>query len=603
MAKRRVSTEHEAFPTIETDLPMWRIYRPYFAGRGGSVIMLAVTSFVAGVAESGMLVLLANIALTVGTRHTKGPGLSANIGPLRLSSIPVGWSFAACLGLAIVRLLFQLWSAHLSAALTADLTREARAGTFGDYSHASWAEQSRRDENGIQDLLLRHVNRATTAVGTLAQGISIACTLLALLASAFVVDPISASLLVVAGGLLFFTIRPLTGKAKRLNRKQMNAGLDYGNRSLEAIGASLEIRTFGVNGEVSRRLAEATEKEVKPTYRALVLRQVVSSLYQMVTILLLLGGLYAVYALVDRPLAALGAIVVILVRALNQSAGLQSTYHSMGETAPFAQRLLVERQKLRDSTPEPGAVTIENPSQLVFQDVSYSYVPGRLALEKVSFEIAHGEAIGIIGPSGSGKSTLIQLLLRLRAPDTGHYLLDGIEADQIDDEAWFSQIAFVPQDSRVINDTIEQNIRFYRNGVTMDDIVDAAKRAHIHDEILEMPDGYDTPLGVRGGALSGGQRQRISIARALVRRPSILVLDEPTSALDMRSEALVHETFTTLKGSVTLFAIAHRLSTLNTCDRIMVMGDGRLQAFGDRAMLERESAFYRDALELSQIRS
>ena len=130
----------------------------------------------------------------------------------------------------------------------------------------------------------------------------------------------------------------------------------------------------------------------------------------------------------------------------------------------------------------------------------------------------------------------------------------------------------------------------------------AATRAHIHEEIVAMPDGYETVLGARGGALSGGQRQRLNIARALVRQPGILVLDEPTSALDMRSESLVHETFTRLRGEVTIFVIAHRLSTLNTCDRIMVMGDGRLQAFGSRDALERDSAFYRDAIQLSQVR-
>jgi len=110
-------------------------------------------------------------------------------------------------------------------------------------------------------------------------------------------------------------------------------------------------------------------------------------------------------------------------------------------------------------------------------------------------------------------------------------------------------------------------------------------------------------LGARGGALSGGQRQRMSIARALLKRPSILVLDEPTSALDMRSEALVHETFTRLKGDVTIFVIAHRLSTLNSCDRIIVMQDGRIQAFGAREEIRRNSEFYRDALALSEIRT
>ncbi|MFN7149503.1 MAG: ATP-binding cassette domain-containing protein, partial [Microthrixaceae bacterium] len=238
-----------------------------------------------------------------------------------------------------------------------------------------------------------------------------------------------------------------------------------------------------------------------------------------------------------------------------------------------------------------------------FQDVSYSY-DGRVdALSGVSFDVAVGEAVGLIGPSGSGKSTLIQMLLRLRHPATGTYLVDGVDVAEIDEDSWFSQIAFVPQDSRVFDDTIAENIRFFRDGVSRADIEAAARRAHVHDEIVAMPDGYDTVLGSRGGSLSGGQRQRVAIARALVTDPSMLVLDEPTSALDMRSESLVHETLSELKGSVTLFVIAHRLSTLNTCDRIMVMGDGRLQAFGDRSALEADNDFYREALRLSAIRS
>ncbi|QXC60267.1 ABC transporter ATP-binding protein/permease [Aquihabitans sp. G128] len=221
----------------------------------------------------------------------------------------------------------------------------------------------------------------------------------------------------------------------------------------------------------------------------------------------------------------------------------------------------------------------------------------------MSFTIAPGEAIGIIGPSGSGKSTLIQLILRLREPSSGRYLVDGIEAGELEDDAWFREVAFVPQDCRVISASIRDNIRFFRPHLTDDEVVEAAKRAHVHEEIVAMPEGYDTVLSSRGGGLSGGQRQRVALARALATTPSILVLDEPTSALDMRSEALVHETLTKLQGSVTLLVIAHRLSTLKTCDRIMVFGAGELQAFGDRATLETENEFYRSAIELSRLRS
>lgn len=578
-------------------------YRPYFKGRTPALAIMSAASFASGAVESVLLVLVANIALTVGGTAGAGEGVAANLGPLDNIDLTVGTLFLIALVLGIVRMLCQLVSARIAARIAADLIAEIRAGTFRDYASASWAEQSRRRESDVQDLLVRHVARATAGVATIARAISTAFLVLALLVSAVVVDPVSAVLLMVSGVGLFLILRPLTNKAKALARIQVKAGQEYAARSLEALSLSQEIRAFGVSAEVTDLLDHTAAAEVEPTRRSLVLREFVTAGYQLATILLLLGGLFAVHRFVDRPLASLGAIVVILVRALNQTAGLQASYHQLMEAGPFLERLETERALLRSNAPRSGDHVIGAPASLRFEHVTYAYDGVRAAVEDVDFTVHQGEAVGIIGPSGSGKSTLIQLLLRLRQPDSGRYLLDGIDASDIDDDSWFSQVAFVPQDSRLIEDTLAANIAFYRTDVTRDEIVAAAKRAHVHDEIMAMPAGYDTPLGSRGGALSGGQRQRISIARALLRNPSILVLDEPTSALDMRSESLVHHTFTDLKGSVTIFVIAHRLSTLNTCDRIMVMGDGRLQAFGPREVLQRESEFYRDALALSQIRT
>jgi ABC-type multidrug transport system fused ATPase/permease subunit len=511
--------------------------------------------------------------------------------------------FVACFALTLLRAALQVLAGHVTASLSALLTTRIREETFADYVRASWAVQSMETESDIQDLLVRHVSKVTSAVQQLATGFATAFSLLALIAGAVAVDPLSAALILVAGGVLFPILKPLSTAAKRVARKQIEAGRRYNAQSLEAVDLSLEIRSFGVNDEVAERLRVATKAEVGPIYVSVLFSRLVTAAYQLAALLILLGGLLAVDTFLDRPLASLSAIVVILVRALNQSGTLQSTYHSMAETAPFAQRLLSERQRFRDSRPPQGGNRLDPSSGLRFEDVSYRYVADRPALEHLTFDVAHGEAIGIIGPSGSGKSTLIQLLLRLRYPDSGRYVIGDHDARTIDDESWFSQVSFVPQDCRIFNDTIRENIRFFRTVASDHDIEEAARRAHLHDEIMAMPDGYDTVLGSRGGALSGGQRQRVAIARALVLRPSLMVLDEPTSALDMRSEALVHETFTKLKGDVTLFVIAHRLSTLNTCDRIMVMGEGHLQAFGMREQLDRESDFYRDALELSRIRS
>jgi ABC-type multidrug transport system fused ATPase/permease subunit len=319
---------------------------------------------------------------------------------------------------------------------------------------------------------------------------------------------------------------------------------------------------------------------------------------------ILLVGLWGVYAFLDRPLASLGAIVVILVRSLNMASNLQAVYHTMVETAPFADELDQQRTRFRESVPASGQLPVPDGADLTFDHVGYRYTDeAEPALDDVSFSIRHGEAVGVIGPSGSGKSTLIQLVLRLREASEGRYLVGGVDARQLDDTAWFERVAFVPQDCQTVSGDVMANIRFFRPWITDDDVVAAARRAHVHDEILAMPDGYQTDLGTRGGSLSGGQRQRVAIARALAGKPQLLVLDEPTSALDMRSESLVHETLTELQGTVTMLIIAHRLSTLKTCDRIIVMGSARLQAFGERADLEEHNAFYREAIALSKLRS
>lgn len=579
---------------------LWTTYRGLMRGHSVALVAIAGFSFVAGLVEASLLVLVANLALTIAA-DSGMQGMTA-MGPFDGLDLTVAQSFSAALVLAVIRFACSMVSATIAARVTTDLTTSIRSETFADFMAASWGEQSRRSEAEITDLLQRHVTKATNAVGAISTGIGTLCTVGALVISAVVIDPMAAAALAVAGTVLFAAIRPLSRIAKNLARAQVLAGRHFARLALEALDNSLEIRSFGVGSSVSERLDAATRGEAEPIRRSLVVSQLVTSTFQAATIVLLLAGLLTVYLTVGRGMAALGAIVVILLRALNQVALVQSAYHRLVECAPFVQSLNGERAALRASAPRSGSTPLTKLDTLRLSSITYSYVPGRCALSSVSLCVARGEAIGVIGPSGGGKSTLVQVLLRLRTPDSGSYEINDQPAESFSDESWFSQIAYVPQDSKVINASLADNIRFYRPGLTDHDIVAAAKRAHLHDTIESMPQGYDTMLGNRGGELSGGQRQRLSIARALAGNPSVLVLDEPTSALDLKSEALIHETFEHLKGSVTMIAIAHRLSTLNSCDRIVVMGDGRIQAVGSREELEDTSEFYRDAIRLSAVR-
>jgi ABC-type multidrug transport system fused ATPase/permease subunit len=234
--------------------------------------------------------------------------------------------------------------------------------------------------------------------------------------------------------------------------------------------------------------------------------------------------------------------------------------------------------------------------------VSFAYDPGRDVLRDISFTIAPREIVGIVGPSGSGKSTLVQLLLGLRDPARGRVLADGRDLRDLVGAELARRITFVPQAPHLIAGTISENIRFLRDDVTQEDVERAARLAHLHDEIAAFPEGYERQVGEHGGHLSGGQQQRLCIARALVEDPDVLIMDEPTSALDVRSEHLIRSTLLELKERMTVVVIAHRLSTLDICDRIMVIQDGEMKGFDTPAALERSSDFYREALVLSGMR-
>ena len=250
------------------------------------------------------------------------------------------------------------------------------------------------------------------------------------------------------------------------------------------------------------------------------------------------------------------------------------------------ERLQEATRRYEESAPTWGSEPVEGVQTVAFEDVSFAYREGRPVLKEMSFEVRGGETIGVIGPSGAGKSTLIQILLQLREPTSGRYLVNGKDADLISSADWHRLVAYVPQEPRLLHASVTENIRYFRD-IGPEDVERAARLARIHDDITAWPEGYDTIVGPRADAISGGQQQRMCLARALAAHPAVLILDEPTSALDPHSERLIQESLSALKHELTLFMIAHRMSTLDICDRVMVVIDGRLAAFDTRGCCRR----------------
>ena len=244
----------------------------------------------------------------------------------------------------------------------------------------------------------------------------------------------------------------------------------------------------------------------------------------------------------------------------------------------------------------PGRTTLPSlKGEIALDNITFRYTPdGKNVLDKMSVKIAPGMKVGIVGRSGSGKSTLTKLIQRLYLPENGRVLIDGVDVAQVE-PAWLRrQIGVVLQDSMLFSGTIEENIKIACPNATHEEVVKAAELAGAAMFIDEMPHGYDTFVGERGSLLSGGQRQRVSIARALISDPRIIIFDEATSALDYESEKIIMDNINQIAEGRTMLMIAHRLSTVENCDAIIVIDKGHIIEAGPHAeLMKRQGAYYR----------
>ena len=231
-----------------------------------------------------------------------------------------------------------------------------------------------------------------------------------------------------------------------------------------------------------------------------------------------------------------------------------------------------------------GEIRIEN--------VDFAYDGSDDVLHDVNLTVAAGETVAVVGPSGGGKSTLSRLVPRFYDVDAGAVLIDGVDVRDVSQQSLRRNIGVVQQDVFLFADTVRENIRFGRPDATDEEVEEAARRAEIYDDIMAMPDGFDTYVGERGTLLSGGQKQRVAIARIFLKDPAILILDEATSALDSVTESKIQSSLDQLSRGRTTLIIAHRLSTIRTADRILVVQDGRITEEGDHQTLLAQNGVY-----------
>jgi ATP-binding cassette subfamily B protein len=367
----------------------------------------------------------------------------------------------------------------------------------------------------------------------------------------------------------------------------------------EAVGAVRVMQAFNAEEATAARFTAAAEETYEAARASITARAILTAIALFLVSASVVGVLWygAQDVLAGRMTGGrLSQFVIYAVLAASSLGELSQVWGDVSQAAGAAGRLaeLLATKPAVTRPAQPVALPEPSPATVAFENVRFAY-PTRAdvsSLEGLSFSIRRGERVALVGPSGAGKSTVIQLLLRAYDPQAGHVFVDGVDVATADPAAVRSRIAFVPQDPVVFGTTIIDNIRYGRPEADEAAVREAAQLAAADGFIRALPQGYDSLVGERGVTLSGGQRQRIAIARAVLKDAPILVLDEATSALDAENEQLVQQALDRLMRGRTTLVVAHRLATVLSADRILVLDQGRIVEEGTHQTLVAKGGLY-----------
>ena len=579
---------------------IWVLTKQAFGRYKSQIVLLTVLGFVTGTLEAvGITAIIPLFSLLPGGPPV-GDWISRQIAGL-FSVAHLPFSFES-LSIFIVLLFFLKAPAlvllnFILSKITADYESETKARLFSRTLHSSWPFLMKQKSGHLETIMLVDVPASATLLNQISGALMLVASVVVYLLAAINNSSTITFLTLAVGGAVFVFSKPLFWRSRQAASERAAISKEVAHHVSENIYGIKTLKTsLGLPGAQKR--AEKYFSDLRRIdVRSNNLKNISRAFMQPLAVLFIVVLFAFSYRAGAFNWVAIGVTVFLIDRIFIYLQQLLNTLHVLNDLVPNLRAVLKHEGSARANreTADARGDAFLFKKSFEFRDVSFGYSADQPVLQNISFEVRKGEMVGIIGPSGVGKTTLVDLILRLFSPQAGTILLDGKDIAAIKLDSWRKNIGYVAQDIFLMNDSVGNNIKFYDESMTDKQIAEAARQADLYEFIQSLPEKFETIVGERGLRLSAGQRQRIVIARILARKPELLILDEATSALDNESEAQIQAVIKKLKGRVTVFAIAHRLSTVMDSDKLMVLEGGRLVEQGEpqKLMADKNSYFFR----------
>ncbi|TPM53517.1 ABC transporter ATP-binding protein [Mesorhizobium sp. B2-2-3] len=500
-----------------------------------------------------------------------------------------------CMLVALVALqaAFNRFKSVYMASLLFDFINRLRMNLFESIGKARWGVFTRMRGSDLDHALTGDIDRVQGAAFSLLMLVQIAVLLAGYLVISMFISPVMTLFAVVIGMLMFLALRPFRSRATAFGQVLTTNRQDQYRTVSEFLGGIKVAKSLNIEATYFAQL-QATLERMKADNIAYVRNSSTgTALFQVASVIGLSLFIYVALVRFDLSLAEIVVLLLVFMRIAPRFMDMQTQAQQVLINLP-AYAAMRSLQMRFDAEREPGHAGIEDARKLSLdfglnvRGVSFAYEDGaaKTVVSDITFGLPAGKVTALIGPSGSGKSTIADMLLGLLEPTAGTILVDGVEIDAANRRGWRDQVAYVPQDVFLLHDTIAANLRLAAQQASDDELWAALRSAHAAEFVERLDLKLETVVGDRGVRLSGGERQRIALARALLRKPSLLILDEATSALDWQNQALIAQSIDGLRGSMTILTIAHRPSMIAFADWVVAMENGRVVEVGQYRRLK-----------------